>query len=125
MWLRMTCKAPWNSCTLPRASKKSPESNERKRCSPAFQSLALMEPVRQDDMKRFQRPVEEHLAKLAASSGAEIIWPADFLCHDGVCPPLDQEGNFMYIDSHHLRASFAAKQATFIDDVLRPSAGAN
>ena len=87
--------------------------------------LALMEPVRQDDMKLFQRPVEEHLAKLAASSGAEIIWPADFLCHDGVCPPLDQEGNFMYIDSHHLRASFAAKQATFIDDVLRPSAGAN
>lgn len=81
--------------------------------------LALMEPVRQEDMKRFQRPVEEHLAALA-KSGAEIIWPADFLCHAGVCSPLDPQGNLMYMDSNHLRASFTAQRANFIDDLLRP-----
>ena len=45
MWLRIICKAPWKSCTLPLICRKSPTSKERKTGSPTFHSRALIAPA--------------------------------------------------------------------------------
>jgi hypothetical protein len=82
--------------------------------------LALLEPLRQDELNRFQRPIEERLSELAASTGARFIRPADYFCRDGVCPAVDVEGNPLYIDSNHLRARTVEQGATFIDELLQP-----
>jgi peptidoglycan/LPS O-acetylase OafA/YrhL len=83
-------------------------------------NLALLEPLRQDELNRSQRPIEERLAVLAASTGARFIRPADYFCRDGACPAVDVEGNPLYIDSNHLRARTVEQSATFIDELLRP-----
>jgi hypothetical protein len=53
----------------------------------------------------------------ARYSGAEIVSPRDCLCNARNCPALDTDGTPIYRDSsNHIRASKAARLATFIDD---------
>jgi hypothetical protein len=60
------------------------------------------------------------LDDVARQSGAEILNPLDTLCHGDICPATDSDGSPLYRDSNHLRASKAARLATFVDDALRP-----
>jgi hypothetical protein len=83
-------------------------------------NLALLEPLRQDELNVLQGPIEERLAILAAGKGARFIRPADYFCWDGACPAADVQGNPLYIDSNHLRARTVEQRATFIDELLRP-----
>ena len=61
------------------------------------------------------------LAAVAAEVGARLINPFDYLCPNGACPVLLNSTN-LYIDASHLRASHAARLATFIDAILEQPA---
>jgi hypothetical protein len=81
--------------------------------------LALLQPMRYDEFERFLSPVEEPLKVLAASTGAELIRTADYFCESGMCPPVDAQGEPIYVDDNHLRARTVVQKAVFIDDLLR------
>lgn len=54
---------------------------------------------------------------LAKKSGAVLINPHDYFCRDNVCPYL-VNNEPLFNDSAHLRAKYAAKHATFIDELI-------
>lgn len=59
-----------------------------------------------------------HLREVAAETGAIIITPADYLCGKTECATVGSNGEPIYKDSNHMRASFARQHATFIDRVI-------
>lgn len=63
--------------------------------------------------------VSSLLRAIAERTGAVVIDPVSSLCGEVTCPTLDESGAPIYKDSHHLRASFARRNATFIDPALR------
>jgi hypothetical protein len=72
------------------------------------------------DWERDVAPITHRMSDAARDTGAEIISTLDYLCHRDVCPALDSDGSPIYRDAVHMRASKAAKLATFVDEVLRP-----
>jgi peptidoglycan/LPS O-acetylase OafA/YrhL len=64
------------------------------------------------------RPIHEKLVQLARSNGAGIIDPMDHLCDSIACSGQTADGNLIYKDGAHLRASFVRDHATFIDQTL-------
>jgi hypothetical protein len=68
--------------------------------------------------ENFSAFTNRHLREAAARSGAEIIVPADYLCSKTECPTVGANGEPIYKDSNHMRASFARDYATFIDRVI-------
>lgn len=80
-----------------------------------------LRPVPASVVRESQAKVNSELEIIARRSGAEVIWPVDYLCHDDVCPALDTDGSPIYVDNAHIRASKAAKLATFMDDLVRTS----
>ncbi len=77
-------------------------------------------PVPRAAIERFEAESNQKLSALARDSGAEIVWPMDYLCPGGQCQGLEG-GSPIYVNYYHLRASKAAKLATFVDDLVRPS----
>lgn len=59
--------------------------------------------------------IQAALARVARHSGAVVIDPKDYLCHNLLCESLDANGDPMYKDSNHLRPNFVRKQIKFID----------
>jgi peptidoglycan/LPS O-acetylase OafA/YrhL len=57
------------------------------------------------------------LRAIARRTGAVVIDPADYMC-DSTCSVIDERGEPIYIDSNHMRGSYARAHATFIDRVL-------
>jgi hypothetical protein len=72
------------------------------------------------DWERLVDPITHRMNDAARDTGAEIISTLDYLCYRDVCPALDTDGSPIYGDALHMRASKAAKLATFVDEVLRP-----
>lgn len=62
--------------------------------------------------------IESDLINLAKSTGAIAINPLDFLCESS-CSSVDSEGNPMYKDGSHLRASYVREKADFIDITVK------
>jgi hypothetical protein len=65
--------------------------------------------------------VHNRLINIAHNTGAIVVNPMDFLCHNKMCPVFDSDGNPLYKDSNHITASYAEKSASFIDETLKPT----
>ncbi len=64
------------------------------------------------------------LANLAIKNGAIVIDPIKHLCRENKCPVFDSEGNPLYWDEMHMRASYVRSSADYIDITVKPSANA-
>jgi peptidoglycan/LPS O-acetylase OafA/YrhL len=70
-------------------------------------------------LERNREPVAEKLRALAARTGAVIVDPFARMCDSTKCPTLDARGAPIYRDEHHIRASYARADATFLDSIVR------
>jgi hypothetical protein len=62
------------------------------------------------------------LTNLAIKNGAIVIDPVKHLCRDNKCPVFDSEGNPLYWDEMHMRASYVRSSADYIDITVTPLA---
>jgi hypothetical protein len=60
----------------------------------------------------------ERLLHVARDAGATAIDPLNHLCHDGVCPSAQENGDPLFTDGYHLRASFVRDHASYIDQIF-------
>jgi hypothetical protein len=65
--------------------------------------------------------IRADLISMAKDSGATLIDPEHFLCHENICPSTDLSGSPIYIDSTHLHPAYVRKQAKFIDQTVNAS----
>jgi peptidoglycan/LPS O-acetylase OafA/YrhL len=65
---------------------------------------------------------EADLAKAAASAGAEIIDPLDWLCDRGTCPAFSADGLPLYRDEGHLNPAYAREHVAFLDSLIEAHA---
>ena len=80
-----------------------------------------MPAVPKAQVEGLQAESNKKLKAIARATGAEVIWPTENLCPRDKCPALDTDGSPIYADGNHLRSSKAAKLATFMDDLVRPT----
>jgi peptidoglycan/LPS O-acetylase OafA/YrhL len=66
----------------------------------------------------FVAPLMNRLREVAVRAGAQVIDPRSTLCAGMMCPAVAADGTPLFIDSNHLRASFAREQASFLDETL-------
>jgi hypothetical protein len=66
----------------------------------------------------FVAPLTDRLRNIAAQTGAIVIDPRVTLCNGLICPSSGLDGLPLYVDSNHLRGSFARERATFLDEML-------
>jgi hypothetical protein len=70
------------------------------------------------------KTIRAELANLAIKNGAIVIDPIKYLCPENKCPVFDSEGNPLYRDEMHMRASYVRSSADYIDITVKPSANA-
>ncbi len=58
------------------------------------------------------------LAEVSLATGAEIVNPFDYFCKADQCPYV-LDGYPVFRDYSHLTASFIAREAIFIDEILK------
>ncbi|HVW69252.1 MAG TPA: SGNH hydrolase domain-containing protein, partial [Steroidobacteraceae bacterium] len=68
--------------------------------------------------------IDARLAGIARSVGAEIVDPMDEMCHAGVCPTIDAQGNPFFMDETHLRSSMVRAHFDELDKFVYLSAPA-
>jgi hypothetical protein len=66
----------------------------------------------------FVAPLTERLRSIAAQTGATTVDPLVTLCAGLLCPSTGADGLPLYVDSNHLRSSFARDRALFVDEML-------
>jgi peptidoglycan/LPS O-acetylase OafA/YrhL len=66
--------------------------------------------------------MDERIAAIATRAGAQLIDPSRLLCTT-ICPAVDAQGNFIYVDDSHLRASFVRDRFTMLDSLVMAEAG--
>jgi peptidoglycan/LPS O-acetylase OafA/YrhL len=66
----------------------------------------------------FVAPLTDRLRSIAAQTGATAVDPRVTLCDGLVCPSTGPDGLPLYVDSNHLRSSFARERASFVDEML-------
>ena len=64
-----------------------------------------------------QKALSARMKKIAVRAGAIAIDPLTTLCPNDVCPIFSAPGVPIFKDNHHLRSSYAADHAMFIDQV--------
>jgi len=63
------------------------------------------------------RPILDRLRTAAQENGAEVIDPVPALCRGDVCATTE-DGQPIYKDTHHFRASVSARRAGYIDRIF-------
>jgi hypothetical protein len=63
-------------------------------------------------------PVREALSVVATKSGARVVDPIQFMCHQGGCPLMDEEGQSLYKDAVHLTPKAVVDRYDFLDPYL-------
>jgi hypothetical protein len=66
------------------------------------------------------RPILDRLRAVSLRSGATVIDPVSYICTGPICKTTNQSGFPLYRDDDHLRSSYAAQYATFVDQIYRP-----
>ena len=66
----------------------------------------------------FVAPLTDRLRNIAAQTGAIVVDPSRTLCEGLICPSTGLDGLPLYVDSNHLRGSFARERASFLDEML-------
>ena len=64
-----------------------------------------------------QKSRSKRMREIATLAGVSVIDPLQELCPFGVCPIYSSAGIPIFKDNHHLRSSYVADHATFIDQV--------
>jgi peptidoglycan/LPS O-acetylase OafA/YrhL len=59
--------------------------------------------------------VDRSLIEIAARVGAMTVSPVDLLCTDVLCPTVDSQGNPIYMDESHVRASYVINRFNMLD----------
>lgn len=67
--------------------------------------------------------IQSALAAMALRCGATVIDPVSYLC-SGATYGTREDGRPVYRDDNHLRSSFAARRATYLEQVFASSASA-
>jgi peptidoglycan/LPS O-acetylase OafA/YrhL len=75
-------------------------------------------PVDAAAFETFVAPLMDRLRAIADRSGARILDPRTTLCEAMSCPAVGDDGMPLYIDSNHLRATYARERASFLDEAL-------
>jgi hypothetical protein len=65
-------------------------------------------------------PVRDRLMAVARSTKAGVVEPMKWLCDAKTCSGRTRDGQLIYTDGGHLRATFARERATFMDVTLGP-----
>ena len=63
--------------------------------------------------------IAARLTNIAATTGAIAINPVNYLCPDGDCPTLSEDGVPIYGDESHLRPDYVREHVTFLDSIVR------
>jgi peptidoglycan/LPS O-acetylase OafA/YrhL len=66
----------------------------------------------------FVAPLTDRLRNIAAQTGAIVVDPRIALCDGMICASTGLDGLPLYVDSNHLRSSFARQRASFVDEML-------
>lgn len=66
----------------------------------------------------FVAPLTNRLRGISAQTGAIAVDPRVTLCDGFLCPSTGSDGLPLYVDSNHLRSSFARERASFVDEML-------
>ena len=66
--------------------------------------------------------LRERLQQLAKAAGAAVIDPVQSLCADGKCPTVVNRRP-VYVDTHHLSASYVKSHGDYIDAAVMPMMG--
>ena len=61
------------------------------------------------------------LSAIGQATGAVVIDPIPFLCNQLTCDVLDPHGEPLYMDEHHMRPFQVLRDATYIDQTVRPA----
>ena len=69
-------------------------------------------------LERRQAPVLVPLAQVAGAAGAVVIDPVKALCSATRCPSVDSDGEPLYRDGYHLRASFVRDRVHYLDAIV-------
>lgn len=67
--------------------------------------------------------IDARLAGIARRVGADIVDPMDAMCHAGMCPTIDSQGNPYFMDETHLRSSVVRAHFDELDKYVYLSAG--
>ena len=66
------------------------------------------------------RALTEDLASIAKKSGAEVIDPLDYLCTNGICMAVDEQGIPIRYDEGHLRPGYVRERLKYLDQSVSP-----
>jgi hypothetical protein len=62
--------------------------------------------------------IRNRLSQVGQAAGAVVIDPLDYLCHDGRCPSALANGDPIFKDGYHLRASYVRDHVSYIDRIF-------
>jgi peptidoglycan/LPS O-acetylase OafA/YrhL len=71
-----------------------------------------------EEIEKIVGPTGATLRRIAAQLGASVIDPVEFLCNERVCPAVTANGEPMYKDGSHLRASYVRDNVRFLDRTI-------
>ena len=82
-------------------------------------NLVLRELKKPIQLDNEQKKLREELIAIAHRAGAIVIDPVPSLCPDNKCYIITDDGNPIYIDNHHLSASWVRKFSDYIDATVK------
>ncbi len=109
-------KIVWLILAIPSGDEVSPLRNLHRSVDGSVVSLQTK--LERASFETSWRPIRGKLVQIARNNGAGVIDPMDHLCNSIACPGRTAEGNLIYKDASHLRATFVRDHATFIDQTL-------
>jgi peptidoglycan/LPS O-acetylase OafA/YrhL len=66
----------------------------------------------------FVAPLMDRFREIAARTHARVIDPRSTLCAGMSCPAVGPDGLPLYLDTNHVRATYARERAAFLDETL-------
>ena len=67
-------------------------------------------------------PIRSRVQDIAQKAGAEVIDPIEYLCAQGICPILSDDGTPTYLDYDHLSLEALLHDVRYLDFIGRPTA---
>lgn len=67
---------------------------------------------------RTYQPLRAALIAIASANGAKVIDPLPWLCKDGTCPVLSDDGQPLYMDEHHMRPFHVVRSTGYVDETV-------
>jgi hypothetical protein len=80
--------------------------------------VAVVPSVPRSTIVAINAPMDQRLRAIADRVHATLVNPFDALCTATVCPSIDPEGNPLYTDDSHLRASMVRERFDLLDRFL-------